>query len=466
MSLLRRLLPRFAVAAFAAPALFAQSPAPAAPTPLAAELTVEACVQRALSRNFDIEAQRFGPQFAKESIDIAKDAYTPVVNASTGVSGTRNASVAGTAPTATSSGSSAKVGVSQQLYTGTSVGVSTQLARSRVDPATAALNPAYNADLTVSVRQQLLQGFGTEVNRASLRRARLGFEKANLDFQSVVLNVIQSTENAYYNLVFAREQLEVRKFSLALAQRLLDEARTRRDTGVATDLDVLSADVGVANARRGVLLAGQTEKDSEQALLALIGQFELEAPLGVTHFKEVDDALPVFASSYDSAKRIQPDYLSAQKGVEQAQQDLIVAKDAAKPSLSVGGAIGFNGTRGAGGDAYHDAFNNRNNAWQADLTLNYPWGEIGGKARYRQSLATLSQSQSRLRQLEQTIEAQVRSAVRAVETNFASVKIATQARELSQRQYELQDAKFKAGLSTSYLVLQSQNDLENARVEF
>ena len=44
------------------------------------------------------------------------------------------------------------------------------------------------------------------------------------------------------------------------------------------------------------------------------------------------------------------------------------------------------------------------------------------------------------------------------------MKIATQARELSQRQYELQDAKFKAGLSTSYLVLQSQNDLENARV--
>jgi outer membrane protein TolC len=58
----------------------------------------------------------------------------------------------------------------------------------------------------------------------------------------------------------------------------------------------------------------------------------------------------------------------------------------------------------------------------------------------------------------------IRSAVRAVETNFASVDIAAKATELSAKQYELQKARFDAGLSTSRLVLQAQDDLEIARL--
>ena len=66
--------------------------------------------------------------------------------------------------------------------------------------------------------------------------------------------------------------------------------------------------------------------------------------------------------------------------------------------------------------------------------------------------------------MEQTIELQVRSAVRSVETNTENVKIATLASGLSQKQYELEKARFDAGLSTTYRVLQSKNDLDTARV--
>jgi outer membrane protein TolC len=150
--------------------------------------------------------------------------------------------------------------------------------------------------------------------------------------------------------------------------------------------------------------------------------------------------------------------------VEQARLDLKVAKDATKPSLSVGGALGLSGNRLTSGDAINDAVESRNHSWQLDLSLTYPWGQIGDKARYRQSLALLNQQQIHLRQLEQGIEAQVRSAVRAVETNTASVAISGQASRLSEKQYELEKARFDAGLSTSYRVLQTQNDLETARV--
>ncbi len=452
---LRRLFVAIVVAGFAAllsAQVTAQSP-----------LSLDECIARAIKRNLDLEIQRFNPQIAQKGIDVARDAYEPELSLTSSHGVARTAAV-GTTPGTRSESTDTRLGVTQNFYTGTSVGISTKLDRSELNPAVGTLNPAYNADITISARQQLLRGFGTEINRAVLDRARLGFDKANLDYKVGTLEVIQRTENAYYNLVFAREQLEVRKFSLALAERLHEEAKARRESGVATDLDVFQAGVGVANARRGVILAQQSVRDSEESLLALIGQFELDGTPGTVQFAEFGEALPLLGSSLELARQSQPDYQSARAAIEQLKLDLKIAKDSVKPSLSVGAAVGLNGYRGSGSSAYSDAFNRGNNSWQVDLAFSYPWGQVADKARYHQSLATLSREQTRLRLIEQNIEVQVRAAVRAVGTNFESVKISAQARELSTKQYELEKAKFDAGLSTSRRVLEAQNDLETARV--
>jgi outer membrane protein TolC len=438
-------------AALASSRTFAQA------TPSQPELTLSACVARALLKNFDLEISRYNPQLAKESINLAQGGYDPLLT----LSGSHGKNSTGAA-SATSS--DLRVGVSQQLYTGTTLSASSKLDRSATNPAYAAVNPAYNADLTLAVRQNLLSGATSPVNQASLRRAEIGLTRANLEFKAQALNVIQDTESAYYNLAFAREQLTVRNASLALAVRLYDEAKVRRDTGVATDLDVLSADVGVANARRNVILAEQTAKDRQDALLALIGQFELDGTVGAVRFSEVNEATPIFASSYQLAKQSQPDYLSSIEAIDQYKLDLLVARDSTKPDLSVGAALGLNGTNGSGTDAFGDALDQQNHSWQVDFSFSYPWGQKADKARYRQSLATLNREQVRLRQIEQTIEVQVRSAVRSVETNVESVKLATLASSLSLKQYELEKARFDAGLSTSYRVLQAQTDLDTARV--
>lgn len=458
----RRFTAAFLAALLTCPAIFAQDSVPttvpgAPAAPAGPELTLEQCIARALQRNFDLEIGRFNPQIAKDSIVSAKGAYQPQLSVS-GATGEFSA------PGSDSRTSNLRVGVTQELYTGTTVSASSRMDRSSIDPAGTGFNPAYDADLTLSVRQSLLRGFGTSVNRANINRAEIGFQRANLDFKATVLDVIQATENAYYNLAFAREQLTVRNFSFALAQRLHDEAKIRRDTGVATNLDVLTAEVGVANARRSVILAEQAVKDRQDALLALIGQFQLDENLGVVRFADVIEATPVFASSYLLAKQNQPDYLSSQAAIEQLKLDLRVAKDDAKPDLTVGAALGLSGNNGSGRDAFGDALDRQNHSWQVDFAFNYPWGLTSGRARHRQALATLNREQVRLKQIEQNIELQVRSAVRSVETNLESVKIATLAAKLSEQQYELEKAKFDAGQSTSRRVLEAQDDLETARV--
>ncbi len=443
-------------ALFACLTLLAQDSAPAT-GPAAPELTLAQCITRALQKNFDLEISRYGPAIAQDGITVAKGGYEAQLSV-TGSTGENNS------PGLVSKTSDLRVGVTQRLYSGTTLSASSRLNRSSSDPALSTLNPAYDADLTLSVRQSLLRGYGTEVNRATIERAEIGLLRSKLDYQTTALIVIQDTESAYYNLAFAREQLTVRNFSFALANKLYEEARIRRDTGVATNLDVLTAEVGVANARRNVILAGQAVKDRQDALLALIGQFELDETPGTVRFTETVERTPIFASSYQMAKQNQPDYLSSQAAIEQLKLDLKVAKDSAKPDLTVGAALGLSGNNGSGKDAFSDALDRQSHSWQVDFAFNYPWGRSSDRARERQSFATLNREQVRLKQIEQNIEVQVRSAVRSVETNLESVKIATFAAKLSEQQYELEKAKFDAGQSTSRRVLQAQDDLEAARI--
>ena len=73
-------------------------------------------------------------------------------------------------------------------------------------------------------------------------------------------------------------------------------------------------------------------------------------------------------------------------------------------------------------------------------------------------------SNKRIRDLEQTMMRNIRAAVRAAETGLERVRIAQLRSRLSREEYELEKAKFDAGLSTSRLVLDAQNRSDLAKV--
>ena len=51
------------------------------------------------------------------------------------------------------------------------------------------LNPAYDADVSLTLRQPLLNGFGTDVNRAARNRSLVGVDRADFVLQSRVLDI-------------------------------------------------------------------------------------------------------------------------------------------------------------------------------------------------------------------------------------------------------------------------------------
>jgi outer membrane protein TolC len=431
---------------------------------MAEPLTLGEVVRRALAKGFDMELQGYDLAIARDNVANAKSEFDPQLAATAGKTVFRERADE-LLPGSRSVGINTNIGLSQRLATGADVGIGANLDRSQLNPSFAALNPAYASGLTMAVRQPLLKRFGAGINRAAIRSAEIGLDNAGRSFRSRALDVILSAEAAYYQLTGTREQLQVLRASLELAEKLLNEARSRRRAGMATKLDELQAQVGVSNAKRAVVEAENAVKSAEDELLALMGRFELDRTLGPAETQEaIPETSPEVEKSYELALQNQPELASARALLDLDKLDLSLAKDDLKPSLDLDLALGFNGDDASERSAFDRAFASERSSWQAGVTLRYPLGRVGEKARYRQARATLNRDQLALQQLEQDTLVRVRNAVRDVQTGMESVKLAAESADLSEKQHEYENARFRAGLSTSRRVLEAQVDLENARV--
>lgn len=420
-------------------------------------LTLEACISRAMAKNFDLKIETYNVQNAGESLKIAQADFTPQFSLSTTRAGSQNY----TSQTEVDS-LSTRAAVSQKIASGATVSLSTSLDRGSTNPASGLYNPAYDADVALSATQPLLKNFGTTANKATERRAEIGVKRAGLAYKGAVLDMVYSVEVAYYNLCFAREQLEVRRHGLLLAEQLLNENIVRKEVGSAIQLDVAQAEVGVANARRAIIQAQQAVQDRQDALLALIGQFELDSQIGTVTFPEAKDLSPSYDVSFKKARENQPDYMSSAEYIRQLQIDADATKRNRLPSLDLESAVGYNTHERSVGRAYNELPGSDGYNWQVGLALRIPWGLKAENARYRSSINSLNQGRARHQQLEQAIMVDVRSAVRSVHTNKESVEISAKASRLSEENYAREMERWRAGTVTPRRVLEAKDDLENA----
>ena len=436
---------------------------PSMPVSLAGDVTMQNCIGLALRRNFTVRMQQFSVLEAADSVDIQEAVFEPTFgfNAGRQVSQTpTNEQALGVLPY--SSFDTAALSVNDTLVTGATLAANYSLVRSDYNPAYALPNPAFGSTASISVAQPLLQGAGTDYNRAAIEAAKLGVRISNLNFKSTVLTIIFNVETTYYNLLYQREQYKVAQDTLRQAQQLLGENTVKRQTGVLTDLDVMNARAGVATAQNQLILDEQAVHNSEDQLLQLLGDREFKTTVGNVAFPEIGEPEVSFARSYKRARDDGPNLAVAQATIDQFKLAALKAKRNTLPSLSVNGGLGYSSYAPSASQSVTGNWNGYN--WNAGVTLSVPWGMRANRALYRQAQDTVRSQEIAYDQADQNLMVQVRAAIRAVETGKASVRSSAEETKFAEKAYELQKAEFDAGLATSYLVLQAQNTLETARV--
>ena len=436
---------------------------PATDVDLSGEVTLENCVAQALGRNFNVKIQQFSVQQSVDAVVIQQAAFEPTIGFNSNKSVVQQATddaVPGTIPYTNTE--TATFSVADTLITGGTVSANYGLERGFFSPAYSQPDPAYGSTASITVTQPLLYGAGTDYNRASIENARLGVTISNLNFKSAVLTMILNVETTYYNLLFQREQYKVQLEELKQAQQLLDENTIRRETGIQTDLDVMNAQAGVASAQNLLILDEQAVHNSEDDLLQLLGDRRFATAVGDISFPFVGEPDVSFDRSYKLARDNGPNLAIAQAMIDQLKLAALKAKRDRLPTLNVNGGLGYNSYAASAGQSFTGSWSGYN--WTAGLTLSVPWGLSAGRAAYRQAIAGVRSQEVAYDAADQQLVVGVRAAVRAVQTSIASVRSSAENTKFAQKAYELTKAQFDAGLATSYLVLQSQNTLETARV--
>jgi len=456
----------FARACFAFCATVLTSTA-AAQTPL----TLGECVRRALANGFESHIAAEDLAIAREDIPIARGQFDPQLSASTGRFVNQYGQFVAD-PTLPNSllntridQTTASIELSQRLPTGTDVGISADQNRLAISPTFSPLNPSYTSGVRLTLTQPLLKGFGRSITMLPIKRAEATADLAQRDYESRGLDIIENTEIAFYQLAGARDQLAVLQVSLDFAQALRKEAGARHEAGMATQLDVLQAEVGEANARLAVLDGERIVHDSEDELRALIGQFELDISLGPTVLdpRMASDAIDI-NGSYELAQKHSPVLQAQRAALNVAELDVRSAENDLKLDLGLHAEVGLAGTNRDSSSAFSEAFGRQGSDWQVSLRAVYPIGRTAEHAHSRQTNSALRRETLRVQQLEQRILVEVRSAVREVTTRRESVDIAAFAAERSERQYTAEKDRFTEGLSTGRRVLEAQADLERARL--
>ena len=464
------------------------SPPPTSPDRPTLELSLDESVKRALENNNDIAVERYNPDLSEENIRLYRGNYDPLLTSTvTQNSRTSPASNAfAGATTVDSKTTTYNFGAVQLLRTGGQARVDFANNRGNTNSVFNTFNPSYNASLNGNLSQPFLRNFRIDASRLQLKVAKKNREISDVQFQQTVTNVVASVKDLYYDLLYAIDNLQAQRTSLSLAQKLLDENQIRVRVGTMAPLDVVAAQSEVASREEGVIVAEAALMDAEDAIKSAIFA---RNDLSVWALRIVPTDRPTaepFMVDVEGATRKaldqRTDVVAARKNLENADINVQYASNQKLPDLSlvaaygssgIGGTIierqGFGGpiistTPGGYGDALSNIFGRDFPTWTLGLNFTYPIFNRQAAATSARAQISREQTQTSLRRLEMQVASEVRSAGRAVDTNYKRVESTRAARVLQEQRLDAEQKKFAAGMSTNFIVTQAQRDLALALV--
>ncbi|MHC1767636.1 MAG: TolC family protein [Verrucomicrobiia bacterium] len=471
-------------AASAAPAGSVAVPAAPTPEPSAVARTTTAvetqsislqeAIDEALQHNFDVQISRFLPELARFNLGAAYGGYDPIISASgqheyARSPGGLNPFTNTLYPGPETEADSFAAGLGGLLPWGLQYRL-TGSARDSISetPPNAPVEVSTGNAAISELRQPLLRDFWIDATRATIQisRNRVKFSEQSLRLQ--MMNTVVAVEQAYYNLIFARENVKVQESALQLAERLLWENRKKVEVGQLAPLDEKQAESQVA-ASRADLLIGQRALDSQENVLKSLIT-DAYAKLHSIRLIPAENLVAIpplldLHSSWDRALRLRPDLIQARLDVQRSDINVRYDRNQLFPRLDLVGQYGYAGREVEYSGAFGQIKDRDNPYWYYGAALNYPIGNRAARNNYRASKAEREQADLIMKQREQGVLISVDDAVKRVQTDFARVEATREARLFAEAALDAEQKKLENGKSTSFFVLQFQRDLTAARFQ-
>ncbi|WP_263410335.1 TolC family protein [Terriglobus tenax] len=488
------------------------------------DLALPDAIRAVLENNRDVEVSRISRQKATLGLRAAKGYFDPVFGGSAYKLRT-------VSPVSSSLGGATNGKLSQkELYAdpqisgnspwfGTTYKLDFASSKQQSSSTYNTLNPTYPTSATLNLVQPLWGGLRFDQNRERLAVARKNIGQTQEQFRQKLIEITTQAIRAYWELDYARRNLDVQIEAVHLAEQQDASNRRQVEQGMQAPVDVIQTQTQISTYQQNVFNALQQLTRAENTLKALMLPDRTD-PLWSAALRtsvEVDRSrvLPELQEALHQALAERPDLAAGLLGIQVSELDARLAREQARPQINLTAQLGSQGLAGQVASQAADPFGSlfspfidRINVLSA--TAGLPPLSLGGTGSgsssvpavfnggYGQSLSNLRagsfptvkvglqvsipirnrtaraqagiaeankrQTMTQQQQLEMTVESDVRNSLQQLANSRMLLSAAQRARQLAEDQFASEQRQFKAGTSSVFLVLQRQNELINARL--
>jgi outer membrane protein len=447
------------------------------------ELSLQQAIQLTLENVLDLDVASYNLEEAKFGILAARGAFDPGLEVDLGLTDTNTATASRVqAPeTKTSYGNGFLTGL---LPYGTTYSLGFQNNRRDSEiPGFTTINPTLSSNLALNVTQPLLKNFGRTVNERLVVQARLGRDTSAYSFVTAVQAAIQTADSAYWDLVYAVENLKAKQEALKIAKDLNRITRIKIDVGAAAPIDIVQTEVTIAQREQDIITAEGLIGDAQDRLRRLLNVQTIpdwNRPIvptdRPTKVQLQEPFSPDVNQGFETALRTRPEIRQALLTIESKKVTLAYQKNQLIPRLDLSAGYGVSGlgaralvTNPDGTTDqlnYSDALSQIGRrdypAWSVGAVFAIPIGNRTAKGNAAIASADLELARTNFAIAKANLNVEVRAASRGLDTGFRTVQAAAKARELAERNLDAEKKKYENGMSTTFQVASVANDLTTA----
>lgn len=141
------------------------------------------------------------------------------------------------------------------------------------------LNPAVSPVAQITIRHQLLNGFGEAVNSRFIRVAEKNVGLAQETFRSQLLNLVATVLNLYWDLVGDLDDLKVRQQTYDLAQKFYQDTKREIELSATAPVESYRAEAEMKARQRELAISQAAVRQQETMLKSALSRDGLEDPL-------------------------------------------------------------------------------------------------------------------------------------------------------------------------------------------
>ena len=293
---------------------------------------------------------------------------------------------------------------------------------------------------------------------AAIRAAKVGLQSANEQLRVYRQAAVRDVSAAFYDVLLARELYALARHNLEQKKRHRAEARRKLEAGVATEYDILAAEVSVENALPDTIRTENQIRTARERLRFLLA---LESEdVDATGSLETD-LRPGFSyeEAFALAREKRPDLADLRYRIGVSRELIVLAAAQDKPRIDLKGSYGWNYLELPALALYGDG-----PAWSFGVQLSYPFFDgLRTRGRVAQTESDLRRIRIDEAKLVDAVSLEAREAVNAVRESEQIVRSLSGTVNQAERLLAMAEKGYELGVKTRLEVEDAELNLQQAK---